>query len=211
MRGAKTGGRVTDEGLLDAVERYIREHQRQNGKSPTLRQIMRAFPRGFPNLSKVQRYVVILKRDGRIEDDNGKIGIEWRVEKNKDTVMIPQIGTVTCGEPILAVEEYEENNEVPASWFGRGELFMLKAKGSSTIGKGIQDGELLVIRKQNAAEYGQAVVALIGDEATIKTYRPECGRIVLHPENPQMQDIIVAPDECRVIGIVIGCVHRFAV
>lgn len=166
MRGAKTGGRVTDERLLDAVERYIREHQRQNGKSPTLRQIMRAFPRGFPNLSKVQRYVVILKRDGRIEDDNGKIGIEWRVEKNKDTVMIPQIGTVTCGEPILAVEEYEENNEVPASWFGRGELFMLKAKGSSMIGKGIQDGDLLVIRKQNAAEYGQAVVALIGDEAT---------------------------------------------
>ena len=48
MRGAKTGGRVTDERLLDAVERYIREHQRQNGKSPTLRQIMRAFPRGFP-------------------------------------------------------------------------------------------------------------------------------------------------------------------
>ena len=133
MRGAKTGGRVTDERLLDAVERYIREHQRQNGKSPTLRQIMRAFPRGFPNLSKVQRYVVILKRDGRIEDDNGKIGIEWRVEKNKDTVMIPQIGTVTCGEPILAVEEYEENNEVPASWFGRGELFMLKAKGSSIV------------------------------------------------------------------------------
>lgn len=146
MRGAKTGGRVTDERLLDAVERYIREHQRQNGKSPTLRQIMRAFPRGFPNLSKVQRYVVILKRDGRIEDDNGKIGIEWRVEKNKDTVMIPQIGTVTCGEPILTVEEYEENNEVPASWFGRGELFMLKAKGSSTR-KEQKDDQKRFIRK----------------------------------------------------------------
>lgn len=159
----------------------------------------------------MQRYVIKLKQEGRIEDDDGKIGISWQVRKNQDTVMIPQIGTVTCGEPILAVEEYESNYEVPANWFGKGELFMLHAKGDSMIGVGIRNGDLVVIRKQNEARYGQAVVALIGDDATIKTFKPEKRRVVLHPENPQMQDIIVAPDECRVIGVVVGCIHKFAV
>lgn len=74
----KTGGRVINERLLETVENYIKEHQRTNGKSPTLRQIMHAYPREFPALSKVQRYVTILKREGKIEDDNGKIGISWQ-------------------------------------------------------------------------------------------------------------------------------------
>lgn len=207
----KTGGRVINERLLETVENYIKEHQRTKGKSPTLRQIMHAYPREFPALSKVQRYVTILKREGKIEDDNGKIGISWQVKKNGDTVMIPQIGTVTCGEPIMAVEEYETNYEVPKSWFGSGELFMLRAKGDSMIGAGIRSGDLVVIRRQNEARYGQAVVALIGDEATIKTFRPESGRIVLHPENPRMKDIIVQPEECKVLGVVAGCIHKFAV
>mgnify|MGYP000330974008 CR=1 FL=1 len=60
------------------------------------------------------------------------------------------------------------------------------------IGIGIHDGDRVVIRRQGSAEYGQAVVALIGDEATIKTFRPEKGRIILHPENPRLKDIIVA-------------------
>ena len=84
----KTGGRVINERLLETVENYIKEHQRTKGKSPTLRQIMHAYPREFPALSKVQRYVTILKREGKIEDDNGKIGISWQVKKNGDTVMI---------------------------------------------------------------------------------------------------------------------------
>ena len=67
----KTGGRVINKRLLETVENYIKEHQRTNGKSPTLRQIMHAYPREFPALSKVQRYVTILKREGKIEDDNG--------------------------------------------------------------------------------------------------------------------------------------------
>lgn len=207
----KTGGRIINDALLDTVEEFIRKHQREHGKSPTYREIMRAYPRDFPALSKVQRYIIKLKQEGRIEDDDGKIGISWQVRKNQDTVMIPQIGTVTCGEPILAVEEYESNYEVPANWFGKGELFMLHAKGDSMIGVGIRNGDLVVIRKQNKARYGQAVVALIGDDATIKTFKPEKRRVVLHPENPQMQDIIVAPDECRVIGVVVGCIHKFAV
>lgn len=180
----KTGGRIINDALLDTVEEFIRKHQREQGKSPTYREIMRAYPRDFPALSKVQRYIIKLKQEGRIEDDDGKIGISWQVRKNQDTVMIPQIGTVTCGEPILAVEEYESNYEVPANWFGKGELFMLHAKGDSMIGVGIRNGDLVVIRKQNEARYGQAVVALIGDDATIKTFKPEKRRVVLHPENP---------------------------
>lgn len=207
----KTGGRVMDERLLETVEEYVKRHQRENGKSPTYRDIMHAYPKEFPVLSKVQRYIYKLKQEGRIADDNGKIGIDWRVKKNADTVMVPQIGTVTCGEPILAVEEYEGNYELPASWFGKGDLFMLKVKGDSMIGIGIRNGDLAVIRKQNNARYGQAIVALIGDDATIKTFQPEKERVILHPENPRMKDIIVALSEFQVIGIVVGCIHRFAV
>lgn len=160
----KTGGRSINERLLETVENYIKEFQRTNGKSPTLRQIMRTYPRGFPALSKVQRYVTLLKREGKIEDDNGRIGISRQIKKNSDTVMIPQIGTVTCGEPIMAVEEYESNYEVPKSWFGGGELFMLRARGDSMIGAGIRNGDLVVIRRQNEARSGQAVVCLLIDK-----------------------------------------------
>lgn len=207
----KTGGRIMDERLLETIEEYVKRYQRENGKSPTFRDVMHAHPKDFPLLSKVQRYINKLKQEGRITDDNGKIGIDWRVKKNADTVMIPEVGTVTCGEPILAVEEYEGNYELPASWFGTGELFMLRAKGDSMIGAGIHDGDRVVVRKQECARYGQAVVALIGDEATIKTYRPERERTVLHPENERLKDIVVRTEECRVIGVVIGCIHRFAV
>lgn len=77
------------------------------------------------------------------------------------------------------------------------------------IGAGIRNGDLVVICRQNEARSGQAVVALIGDEATIKTFHPERGRVVLHPENPRMRDIIVAAEECKILGVVAGCIHRF--
>lgn len=75
MRGVKTGGRAVDERLLETVEAFIKKHQRTNGRSPTLRQIMHEFPREFPALSKVQRYVLILKREGRISKRAVKVVI----------------------------------------------------------------------------------------------------------------------------------------
>ena len=184
MRGVKTGGRAVDERLLETVEAFIKKHQRTNGRSPTLRQIMHEFPREFPALSKVQRYVLILKREGRIEDDNGKIGIEWQIQKNNDTIMIPQIGTVTCGEPILAVEEYESNNEIPASWFGRGELFILRAKGDSMINARIFDGDIVFIQEQPDVENGEIAAVIIEDEATLKRVYKYGNSIELRAENP---------------------------
>lgn len=201
-------GRTIDEELLDRTEEYILGFQRENGRSPSFREIMKRYPKSFPSLSKVQRYVSLLKQNERIESEScGKIGIDWKLKVGQ-TVTAPLLGTVTCGEPLLAVEEFEGNFQLPVEWFGYGEMFMLRARGTSMIGVGIHNGDIVVVRRQDTADYGQTVVALLGEEALIKTYYPERGRIILHPENPTMKDRIVAPEDCKILGIVSGCIHR---
>jgi len=113
------------------------------------------------------------------------------------------LGSVSCGVPRFAEENIEEYVSLPEALFGRGEFFILKAKGDSMIDAGIDDGDLVVIRQQSSAEDGQIVVALIDDEATLKRfYRDDKNkRVRLHPENEAMEDIFV--DDCIIQGIAV--------
>jgi len=113
------------------------------------------------------------------------------------------LGSVSCGVPRFAEENIEEYVSLPEALFGRGEFFILKAKGDSMIDAGIDDGDLVVIKQQSSAEDGQIVVALMDDEATLKRfYRDEKNkRIRLHPENESMEDIFV--DDCMIQGIAV--------
>jgi repressor LexA len=85
---------------------------------------------------------------------------------------------------------------------------MLRARGYSMINAGIKDGDLLFIRKQNYANFGEIVVALIEEETTVKRLEKKNGKIVLHPENPKFEDIYV-PEDFAVLGIVDGFIRRF--
>ena len=125
-----------------------------------------------------------------------------------EAVNAPLVGQVACGEPIEAYENIEGSFVLPAELYGRGELMLLKADGESMKNVGIDDGDYIVIRKQDTAEYGDMVLAIIGTGGTVKTFYPqEDGTIILHPENEHYKDIIV--EECLIQGVVVGCMKRY--
>ncbi len=195
-----------DENLSVMLSEYIFEKQKKEGKAPTYRDVMRNFPRHFTSLSKVKRYLDILENKGVIKRNaSGEIETDEMFKINVKNV--PLVGVAACGQPILAIEDIEDTYALPANLFGNGDLVMVRARGTSMIDAGIDDGDLVVIRKQPTADYGQNVVAMIEGETTIKEYRPEKDRVVLHPRNETMEDIIVK--ECDVFGVVVGSIKKF--
>ena len=198
--------RTYDEGLLIQLSDYIYEEQKEHAKSPGYRKIMKRFPRQFSSLSKVKRYVDILESKRVIQrEPDGKIAIDERF--TAEGVNVPLVGAAACGQPILAIQDIEDTYALPANLFGSGDLVMVRVKGTSMIDIGIDDGDLVVVRKQRTAEYGQNILAMIEGEATIKEYRPEKERVVLHPRNKNMKDIIVK--DCEVFGVVVGNIKKF--
>ena len=119
---------------------------------------------------------------------------------------IPILGQITAGEPILAVENFEEVFYMPSGLFRGDDLFMLTVSGESMIEAGIQDGDKVVIRKQDTANNGDIVAALIDDSATIKRFYKEDGHFRLQPENPTMEPMFF--DEVTIIGKVVGLIRN---
>jgi repressor LexA len=192
MKGAKE--MPVDEQLLQNIKCYAEDYYFQYGTSPSIRDIASRFNVGK---STVQRYIERLKNSGQIEYD-GQTGIRTDImnKANFDTSTVGLVGSVSCGPLNFAEENITEYFKLPTSLVGKGEFFMLKASGNSMINAGIDDGDLVLIRKQNTAEIGQIVVALVGDDTTLKRfYKDEKNkRFILHPENDELDDIIVEGD-----------------
>ena len=177
----------------------------KHGVSPSFRNIMNALKLG--SLATVQRYVKQLEADGRLSrTEIGNIA-PMRQLQNGEAVIVPLIGQIACGEPCFEVENIEESFALPRSVFGNGELFMLRAFGDSMIVAGINKDDLLVIRKQESADDGDIVVALVNGNNTLKRLYRRNGKIVLHPENKTMEDIIVA--DCEIQGVLVSCIKLF--
>ena len=197
--------RVLNQETLERVAQYNIDYQKKYGKSPSFREIMRALNLG--SLATVQRYVRALQKSDRLEVTNtGNIQPLPQLEEGSTTV-IPLIGEIACGEPIFAVENIEESYAFPKSLFGDGELFMLRAKGNSMIDAGINKGDLVVLRRQTTADDGEIVAALIDGEATLKRLFHRDGKIVLHPENKRMKDMVL--DSCDVQGVLVSCIKMY--
>ena len=124
----------------------------------------------------------------------------------KEMVEVPVIGKITAGQPILAVENVTDTFPIPLDFVGTGESFMLTVRGESMIEAGILSGDYILVRKQNTANNGEIVVALIGDEATVKTFYKEKDHIRLQPENSTMDPIIVPT--CQILGKVSGVFRK---
>lgn len=124
--------------------------------------------------------------------------------------MVPLLGRVACGLPRYAEENIEEYVRMPEALIGSGEFFLLRAVGDSMVGAGINEGDLVLVKRQNTAEKGQIVVALVGEEATLKRFYPEAGKkhVRLHPENPAMKDIIVP--NCEIQGVAVKIIKDLA-
>ena len=197
--------RILNDDILEKVAQYNIDYQKEHGRSPSYREIMHALNLG--SLATVQRYVRALVKADRIEvTDAGNISPLPQLMGGESKV-VPLIGEIACGEPLFAVENIEESYTLPKSLFGDGELFMLTAKGNSMIDAGISNGDLLVIRRQTAADDGDIVVALLDNDATLKRLYHKDGKIILHPENKQMNDIVL--DKCNVQGVLVGCIKKY--
>ena len=197
--------RTLNEETLRRMEEYIRERQRKDGVSPSYRRIMHAL--GMSSLNLVQRYVLVLENQGRIRRTRlGSIALPKRLDAGKNKIT-PLVGDIACGQPSFAEENIEASYALPEAIFGKGELFMLHTHGDSMIDAGIREGDLIVVRKQNTADDGQIVVALMDGEATLKRLFHRDGKIVLHPENRLMQDIVV--DNCEIQGVLVSCIKMY--
>lgn len=187
--------------LTNKIKHFIEEYYGQYGTSPTIRCIAENVGCSKSNVSI---YIDYLKEQGLMEI--GENGYETDVTKATDTkvVAVPKLGHVPCG-PLS--EEYECIDgyvRLPASFVGNAKsCFLLTATGNSMIDVGINDGDLVLVRQQNEANYNDIVVALVENEVTLKRFRPdpENKRIILHPENKRMKDIVVK--ECKIQGVAI--------
>ena len=186
------------------IEEFIDSYIQINDRSPSQREI--AAGTGMSN-ANVSRYLSYMKQEGMIDYDGTRNIVTRKQEKaNADTVMLPVLGAIACGMPIFAEENVEQYVRLPSSWLGRGEHFLLRTEGDSMIGIGISDGDLVIVRKQDYAEEGQVIVALIDHEsATLKRYyRDDEKRMIrLHPENESMDDIYVEETKLRIQGVAI--------
>jgi len=201
--------RAIDESLMYQVLEYVGWYQAEKGYSPSRRNIEKRFDITLP---RVQRLLYALQGRGMLEiDDDGEILIPGHLMRYAKR-HAPIIGEVRCGEPTTAIEDYEGIMEIPEEFTGDGKHFILRAKGDSMIGAGIEDGDYLVIREQNYADSGDIVVALRGEfsddaDATLKRYKVyNDGRRILHPENDDYEDIDA--DGFRIVGKLVSFIRK---
>lgn len=189
---------------------YIKEQILAKGYPPALRDICEAVH--LRSTSSVHAHLETLEENGYIRRDPAKpraieiIDDEFNLAK-REVVNVPMVGTITAGQPILAVESIENYFPIPAEFMPNAETFMLRVKGDSMVNVGIYDGDQILVERRNTARNGEIVVALIDDSATVKTFYKEKGHYRLQPENDYMDPIIV--DHVEILGKVIGLFRLF--
>lgn len=186
--------------ILDFIGSQIRER----GYPPSVREIGEAI--GLSSSSTVHGHLARLEEKGLLRRDPDKPrAIEVTGERQlrrQRLVTVPLVGKVTAGEPILAVENIEETYALPYDLVRGDSVFMLRVQGDSMIDAGINDGDLVLVRQQSSARNGDIVVALLGEEATVKRFFHDGDSIRLQPANPAMKPIVTR--EVEVLGKVVG-------
>jgi len=196
---------------------FIKRYSAQNGYPPTVRDIGKAV--GLASSSTVHAHLANLEKLGVLRRDPSKpraIELFDRVGKDVGTVVesavqsvkgivrqgIPLVGQVAAGSPVLAEENVEDYIQVPAIAGGDEGEYVLRVRGDSMKDAGILPGDYVVVRKQETAEDGEIIVALVGEEATVKRFFRETDHVRLQPENETMEPI--RSKDVRVLGRVVG-------
>ncbi|NLY54267.1 MAG: transcriptional repressor LexA [Firmicutes bacterium] len=193
----------------EQILNFIKQSVREKGYPPSVREIGAAV--GLNSSATVHSHLTSLENKGMIRRDPTKPrAIEILDEEFQavgDVVPVPVVGKVTAGSPILAVENIEEFFPLPRHLVRDQEVFILQVKGESMIEAGILDQDHVIVRRQNTADNGDIVVALLGDEATVKTFYKEKNYIRLQPENRALSPILT--QEVTILGKVIGLFRLF--
>jgi len=191
------------------ILKYIEKMITELGKSPTIREIGEKFD--ISSTNGVRAHLEALMKKGYIRRQ-GLIsrGIELVRSFSGPVERVPLVGAVPAGVPIDAIENVEGEIAVDTSFLPAGETFTLRVEGESMQGAGIFDGDYVLVKKQKSANSGEIVVAIIGEEATVKRYYPERGKIRLQPENDSFEPIWVdkKSPEFTIAGKVVGLMRR---
>ena len=197
---------VNEEKLIRVMD-YIRKFTEENGYTPSVREIGKEC--GIKSTATVHSYIEKLQTKGYLnKTDNKKRAVT--IGKGSG-INVPLLGVVTAGSPIFAYENYEDYYTFPVGEFKGDELFMLRVQGTSMIDAGIMDGDKIIVRRQQTANNGDIVVALVNEDeaATVKRFFRRDGQIILHPENEELEDMIFAPEQVSVLGKVIGLMRNY--
>jgi repressor LexA len=200
--------------IYDFVLEYVDDH----GYPPTVREIGEAV--GLASPSTVHAHLANLERAGYLRRDptkpralevTGRGSAPAAAAGRAEPRMLPLVGESAAGGPLLAEENIEDYLNVPAPLSRGGDEFLLRVKGESMVGAGILPGDYVVVHRQSTAQNGDVVVALAGDdeaadEATVKRFFREEGRIRLQPENAALEPLY--PDHVKVLGKVVGVFRR---
>jgi repressor LexA len=187
---------------------FIKQYSGRHGYPPTVRDIGKAI--GLTSSSTVHAHLANLEKLGLVRRDPTKpralelLGEAAR--KLTGPAGLPVVGRVAAGSPILAEENIEDYVEVPPIAGGEDGEYVLKVRGDSMKDAGILDGDYVIVHRQETADSGEIVVALVGEEATVKRYYREADHIRLQPENDSMEPIRTR--EAAVLGKVVGVCRR---
>jgi repressor LexA len=189
---------------------FITDSIRKRGYPPTLREIGGHF--GIKSTNGVNDHLRALEKKGFLHREDLKSRALRPLVSEDNFVEVPVLGKVAAGQPLLAVQNYEDTVKIDRFFIGQTrEVFALRVKGESMIEAGIFDGDYVFIRKQLQASPGEIVVAMIGDEATVKRYYPEGDTIRFEPANSNMTAIVVRKRDFRsvnILGVVIGVYRK---
>lgn len=189
---------------------FLKSEILNKGYPPAVREICEAVK--LKSTSSVHSHLETLEKNGYIRRDPSKPRAIEIIDDGfnltrRELVNVPIVGTITAGQPILAVENVEGYFPVPTEYMPNEDTFMLKVKGDSMINAGIFDGDKILVQRQTTANNGDIVVALLDDSVTVKTFYKENGYFRLQPENDTMDPIIVP--ELEILGKVIGLFRMF--
>lgn len=187
---------------IEEVYSFFQKFFSENGYAPSVREVCKACE--IKSTATAFIYINELAKRGLIDKTDGK---NRAVSIKQSVVSVPLIGTVAAGQPIFATQNYDGYFAIPSNFFAGEDLFMLNVHGDSMIKIGMLDGDKIIVRKQQTAENGDIVVALVDDSATIKRYFKRDGKIILHPENDEMEDFTF--DNVAILGKVIGLLRNF--
>lgn len=204
------------EGLSDKqvkILQYIKNELTLRGYPPSIREICKAV--GLSSTSSVHAHLNTLEEKGYLKKGTNKRRALELIDiddiccnlPKKEIVNVPIIGTVTAGAPILAVENVEDTLPISIDFVGNKDSYVLKVKGESMIEAGILNGDMVIVNSQNTAKNGDIVVALIDDEATVKTFYKEKDHIRLQPQNSSMDPILIKNP--YILGVVKAVVRKY--
>ncbi|MCL2363795.1 MAG: transcriptional repressor LexA [Defluviitaleaceae bacterium] len=201
-----TGLTAKQQMILD----FLKSEIKQNGYSPSVREICDAV--NLSSTSTVHAHLETLERKGYIRRSPAKNRSTQILEEDfyqsaRELVNVPIVGRVAAGVPILADENIEDTFPIPIDYVKNDTCFMLHVKGDSMMDEGILDGDLVLVRQQPDANNGDIVIALLEDDATVKTFSREGEYVCLTPANPAFKPI--RTKECSILGKVIGLYRRY--